>query len=61
MMVSDVRSVLDQYKSSAEIFLGGVPMITVDMIDYIQNDIQLFGLLILIFVVIALFVIFKNR
>ena len=60
MMVSDVRSVLDQYKSSAEIFLGGVPMITVDMIDYIQNDIQLFGLLILMFLVIALLVIFKN-
>ena len=59
-MVSDVRSVLDQHKSSAEIFLGGVPMITVDMIDYIQNDIQLFGLLILMFLVIALLVIFKN-
>ncbi|MDA7596812.1 MMPL family transporter [Gammaproteobacteria bacterium] len=59
-MVSDVRSVLDQYKSSAEIFLGGVPMITVDMIDYIQKDIQLFGLLILMFLVIALLVIFKN-
>ena len=59
-MVSDVRSVLDQYKSSAEIFLGGVPMITVDMIDCIQNDIQLFGLLILMFLVIALLVIFKN-
>ena len=59
-MVSDVRSVLDQYKSSAEIFLGGVPLITVDMIDYIQNDIQLFGLLILMFLVIALLVIFKN-
>ena len=59
-MVSDVRSVLDQYKSSAEIFLGCVPMITVDMIDYIQNDIQLFGLLILMFLVIALLVIFKN-
>ena len=59
-MVSDVRNVLDQYKSLAEIFLGGVPMITVDMIDYIQNDIQLFGLLILMFLVIALLVIFKN-
>ena len=59
-MVSDVRNVLDQYKSFAEIFLGGVPMITVDMIDYIQNDIQLFGLLILMFLVIALLVIFKN-
>ena len=60
MMVSDVRNVLNQYKSSAEIFLGGVPMITVDMIDYIQNDIQLFGLLILMFLVIALLAIFKN-
>ena len=35
-----MREILDQYKSSAEIFLGGAPMITVDMIDYIQNDIE---------------------
>ena len=60
LMVSDVRKVLDQYKSSAEIFLGGAPMITVDMIDYIQSDIELFGLLILMFLVLALLVIFKN-
>ena len=60
LMVADVRKILDQYKSSAEIFLGGAPMITVDMIDYIQNDIEVFGLLILIFLVIALLVIFKN-
>ena len=60
LMVADVRKILDQYKSSAEIFLGGAPMITVDMIDYIQNDIEVFGLLILIFIVIALLVIFKN-
>ena len=60
IMVSDVRTVLDKYKSSAEIFLGGVPMITVDMIDYIQSDIEVFGLLILMFLVIALLVIFKN-
>ena len=60
LMVAEVRKILDQYKSSAEIFLGGAPMITVDMIDYIQNDIEVFGLLILIFLVIALLVIFKN-
>ena len=60
IMVSDVRKVLDGYKSSAEIFLGGVPMITVDMIDYIQSDIEVFGLLILMFLVIALLAIFKN-
>ena len=59
-MITDVRYVLNQYKSSAEIFLGGVPMITVDMIDYIQNDIQVFGLLILLFLIIALLIIFKN-
>ena len=35
-------------------------MITVDMIDFIQKDIQIFGAAILLFLIVALLVIFKN-
>ena len=59
-MVATIRAVLDQYKNKAGIFLGGVPMITVDMIDFIQKDIQIFGAAILLFLIVALLIIFKN-
>ena len=35
-------------------------MITVDMIDFIQKDIQIFGAAILLFLIVALLVIFRN-
>ena len=55
-----IRSILDRYRVEADIFLGGVPMITVDMIDYIQNDIEVFGICILLFLILALLYIFKR-
>ena len=55
-----IRSILDRYRVGADIFLGGVPMITVDMIDYIQSDIEVFGICILLFLILALLYIFKR-
>ncbi len=55
-----IRSILDRYRVRADIFLGGVPMITVDMIDYIQSDIEVFGICILLFLILALLYIFKR-
>jgi len=55
-----IRSILDRYRVGADIFLGGVPMITVDMIDYIQSDIEVFGVCILLFLILALLFIFKR-
>tara|TARA_Y100000588_G_scaffold377716_1_gene457185 strand:+ start:169 stop:2673 length:2505 start_codon:yes stop_codon:yes gene_type:complete len=55
-----IRSILDRYRDRADIFLGGVPMITVDMIDYIQSDIEIFGVCILLFLILALLFIFKR-
>jgi len=59
-LIKSIRNILNQHKEKAEIFLGGAPMITVDMIDFIQKDIQIFGAAILFFLIIALLVIFKN-
>ena len=41
-------------------FLGGVPMITSDMTDFIAQDIKKFGIGVFIFLVLILFVIFKS-
>lgn len=45
-LVADTRAVLDSYRDDATIFLGGVPMIAVDMIDFVRKDIQLFSLVV---------------
>jgi len=58
--IASIRSVLDRYRVGVDIFLGGVPMITVDMIDYIQSDIKVFGTSILLFLILALLFIFKR-
>jgi len=43
----------DSYKDVAKIYIGGVPMIAHDMVDYVKNDLVVFGLgifVILIFI-----------
>lgn len=45
-LVGETRAVLDGYRDNATIFLGGVPMIAVDMINFVRKDIQLFSLVV---------------
>ncbi len=58
--IAAVRGIIDRYRDDAELFLGGVSMITDDMITFIRNDIKVFGIGILIFLIVALGVIFKK-
>lgn len=59
-MVTEVRVILEKYKDNADIHLGGVSMITADMIDFVKKDMLVFGSGILVFVVILLSVIFRR-
>src|SRR5690606_18044586 len=58
--VDVVRGVLDKYRGEAELFLGGVSMITADMISYIKSDLVIFGGAILLFIVLMLAFIFRQ-
>lgn len=58
--IARVRSILDGYRSDAEIFLGGVPMIVSDMIQFIENDLSTFGIGVLIFLLLTLALIFRQ-
>lgn len=58
--IATVRSILDQHRDKADIHLGGVPMITADMIDYIANDIEVFGAAVLALLIILLSIIFRK-
>jgi predicted RND superfamily exporter protein len=58
--VNTVRQIMDQYRDKAQLFLGGVSMITTDMISYIQSDLVVFGAAILLFIVVMLAFIFRQ-
>lgn len=58
--IQAIRSIMDKYRGEAELFLGGVSMIADDMITFIRNDLYLFGLGVLFFLIITLGIIFKR-
>ena len=58
--INEIRDVIKKYSVNAEIHLGGLPMITDDMMSFIQSDIVVFGIGVFIFIVITLWLIFKK-
>ena len=58
--VTRVRAILDQYRGQAQIFLGGVPMITSDMIDFIASDLSTFGLAVFCLIVVVMWLFFRR-
>lgn len=59
-LIARIRSVLDQHRDGAQIFLGGLPMIAADMVSFVEQDIQLFGSLVLVLLVILLGIAFRQ-
>ena len=60
-LIKDIRGVQEKYTSERyEIRLGGIPMITDDMVTFIKNDLINFGLGVLIFILATLVIIFRK-
>ena len=59
-LVADIRSILDNYRSEATLYLGGPTMITSDMMDYIRSDLVLFGTAVALIFAIMLYLFFGN-
>ncbi|NQZ05780.1 MAG: MMPL family transporter [Algicola sp.] len=53
-LISDIRALITTHTSMAKMHLGGVPMITVDSIDYVRSDLVTFSLGILAFIIVLL-------
>jgi len=54
LRVQQVRDIVDKYKGSAQIFVGGVSMIAADMIAFIQSDLVVFGIAVVLFMILVL-------
>lgn len=55
-----IRQIIDKQRDKGSLFLGGVPMITVDMIQYIRHDLAVFGIGVFIFLVLILWLFFHR-
>ena len=60
--IASIRSILVRYENegSAKLYLGGLPMITDDLITFIGNDLVTFGGGVFAFLIIMLTVIFRE-
>ncbi len=58
--ISEIRNVINKYGDNAKIYLGGIPMIADDMMSFIKSDIVVFGIGVFLFIVLTLWIIFKN-
>ena len=58
--ILEIRQVIQSYQDVGQIYLGGIPMIADDMMTFIKNDIVVFGLGVLLFIVITLWYIFRK-
>ena len=58
--ISDVRFILSSYEREESLFLGGLPMISNDVVSFVKNDLKIFGISILIFIILTLLIIFRQ-
>ncbi len=59
-LVASVRKIAANYHQYADLFVGGLPMITADMVSFVRSDLNLFGGAILGIMVLVLGVIFRR-
>lgn len=58
--IDQVRGIMDDYRDQATLFLGGVSMITTDLVRFIRADLKIFGVCVLAFLIVTLFMIFRR-
>lgn len=58
--IAEIRQIIAGHEDTAELHLGGVPMIVSDSIDFIRHDLMTFGAGVLCFLVVILAVAFRK-
>jgi predicted RND superfamily exporter protein len=59
--IEQVRGILNKYRNRTKIFLGGVSMITSDMIDFIKSDLSVFGIGVLCLMIVVMWLFFRRK
>ncbi|MCH8263243.1 MAG: MMPL family transporter [Proteobacteria bacterium] len=58
--ILNIRAIMKKYDQFGALHLGGVTMITDDMVSFIKNDLLVFGIGVFVFLVVMLSIIFRK-
>ena len=58
--ILEIRKIIKDFSQESKIHLGGIPMIADDMMTFIKNDIVVFGLGVLLFIIATLWFVFRK-
>lgn len=58
--IAEIRAVREKYSDVATMYLGGVPMVASDMIEFVKKDTAIFGLVIALLLMLSLFLFFRR-
>ena len=58
--IATVRAIMGEHRDSATLYLGGVPMVAADSIDFVRSDLMSFGVGVFVFLVLILTLIFRR-
>jgi len=58
--IEDIRSIMTEYHDHAELFLGGVSMISDDMITFVKEDLKVYGSIVLFLLILVLWIVFRE-
>ena len=58
--IQDIRNIMSKYTQDASLFLGGVQMISNDIIGYVKSDLAIYGSILILLLIIVLTVVFRK-
>ena len=58
--IQNIRSIMSKYQKNAKLFLGGVQMISNDIIGFVKSDLAIYGSMLILLLIIVLGVVFKK-
>ncbi|MDD3591667.1 MAG: MMPL family transporter [Sulfurovum sp.] len=58
--IEEIRSLISKYQDDATFFLGGVQMISNDIVTFVKNDLLIYGSILILLIVLVLGTVFKK-
>ncbi|WP_415407684.1 efflux RND transporter permease subunit [Sulfurovum sp. CS9] len=58
--IKEIRSLISKYQDEAAFFLGGVQMISNDIVGFVKNDLLIYGSILILLLILVLGIVFKK-
>lgn len=58
--IKHIRQILSKYQKDATLYLGGVQMISNDIIDFVKSDLEIYGSILILLLILVLGIVFRK-